>query len=795
MKKRKKQQGGIFRMPAKIMRFFKKPSGILAVLMAVALLGTSSLYAMRAFAEGEIDTVPDEVLSENFEVVTVDHVFAQLDYYDDKLQIFCSAPGVGTRTISYDSSDYENFNTDEIYDENGNNYLPVWNYDTYSVRFTGTIPSKRYYVYQTFEEEEKKVTYYVGSFDIQDQDSIRNVTSDFSPGSLSIDNSGAGNTFDSSLPIKIYDVNTGDYSYYDAVGNSVGENDEWVRKEWNSDNTEMSQKNISLLYHSGADCTYSNEYQMTYVGEIFYKYGPARSVDSGYVSDLSVLIPKNTSAKAYIAPVGFNSESAIANDSSYRSTYNIQSLAGLLGITADMGNVITFDAGYGHSYLPVKVDVKYDNSDWKAIDHVLVKDNDVEDGIIKTVYDNTSDEGTVPEGGFYGNAQFLPEDENETAPQMYYDAEGSFSTVNDVPLAFWSDATKTQNTEMWRLKGDPSEKFSVRGEKPINQIIKDGAYTCAIVNELNLKYIHFTVPVESDFTLPETYTLKYDLNKPDDNLTVTNAAAFAQIGNIPKSQVENGGYTLSDSEPAITGYTFKGWTLNGQAGTAAAGSSVPFTCFNNDDCTATATANWEINKHNVTYNVSGEKPEGYEKPADQSNVEFDTEVTVADVPSYDGYSFSGWYVSGATPDENGKFNMPDQDVTIYGTFTELRYGLDYIENAPDGKTVTGMPQNATNIRYSDVKDGAYTLSATAPDCGEGYRFLGWKLNKTSGNQAAGAAVPFENFDVEGRTATATAQWEEIPKHNVAYTVNKPANSDDITYTAPEAASYYEGTEL
>ena len=292
-------------MPAKIMRFFKKPSGILAVLMAVALLGTSSLYAMRAFADGEIDTVPDEVLSENFEVVTVDHVFAQLDYYDDKLQIFCSAPGVGTRTIYYDSSDHEYFNTGEIYDEN-NNCLPVWNYDSYSVRFTGTIPSKRYYVYQTFEEEEKKVTYYVGSFDIQDQDSIRNVTSDFSPGSLSIDDSGAGHTFDSSLPIKIYDGNAGGYSYYNAVGNSVGENDEWVRKEWYSDNTEMSQENISLLYESDANCTYSNEYQMTYVGEIFYKYGPARSVDSGYVSDLSVLIPKNTSAKAYIAPVGFN---------------------------------------------------------------------------------------------------------------------------------------------------------------------------------------------------------------------------------------------------------------------------------------------------------------------------------------------------------------------------------------------------------------------------------------------------------------------------------------------------------
>ena len=64
--KKKKQQGGIFRMPAKIMRFFKKPSGILAVLMAVALLGTSSLYAMRTFAEGDVPTIPDDILASNY---------------------------------------------------------------------------------------------------------------------------------------------------------------------------------------------------------------------------------------------------------------------------------------------------------------------------------------------------------------------------------------------------------------------------------------------------------------------------------------------------------------------------------------------------------------------------------------------------------------------------------------------------------------------------------------------------------------------------------------------------------
>ena len=279
---------------------------------------------------------------------------------------------------------------------------------------------------------------------------------------------------------------------------------------------------------------------------------------------------------------------------------------------------------------------------------------------------------------------------------------------------------------------------------------------------------------------------------PPTGTTVSNAATFANVDNIPESQVKDGNYTLAGTNPQITGYTFTGWTLN-NGNPAAAGGSIPFTCFDNTDCTATATANWVIKKHNITYYVYGEKPFGYTQPENQTQVAFGTEITVADQPNYTGYTFSGWYFTGATPDANNKFIMPDDNVGISGNFAENRYNLDYVPNAPAGKTVTGMPENVTSIPYSNLKNDTYTLSSTAPAC-EGYRFLGWKLNVTDGNKAAGAAIPFENFNVEGKKATATAQWQEIPKHNVTYTIVKPANSDDITYTAPSVESYYEGTE-
>ena len=87
-------------MPKKIMQFFKKPSSILAILLAVALLGTGSLYALKAFAYGEIDAIPADLLSENFDVVTVDHVFVY-NNESTNIQIYCSVPGVGTRTVRY----------------------------------------------------------------------------------------------------------------------------------------------------------------------------------------------------------------------------------------------------------------------------------------------------------------------------------------------------------------------------------------------------------------------------------------------------------------------------------------------------------------------------------------------------------------------------------------------------------------------------------------------------------------------------------------------------------------------
>ena len=426
-------------MPKKIMQFFKKPSSILAILLAVALLGTGSLYALKAFAYGEIDVIPAELLSENFDVVTVDHVFVY-NNESTNIQIYCSVPGVGTRTVMYTggSSDFE---TNCLCDEDGYN-ICLGEYESYAVRFTGEILSKTCYVYQTFEKGGKTVSCYMGSFDVADLSGVRNVTSPFDSSSLSLSGGDTGHTFAPSSSFEMYGTNAGEFVYYDANGDSVAEDNAWVRKEWVSDEDAIDHENIALI--AAADADWSNNYELTYTGEVVYKYGPARDVDSGYVSNLQVLVPKNDSAHAYISSANHN-ESTIAGNSDYRTGYIIQSLADLTHIDDITGTVITFYSDYGNSYLPMKVDVKYDNSGWKSKAHVFVKDNGISDGEIQNVYDNTENNNTVDFDGINQEVEFLPQS-GEIVPQMYYDEGGTLTSIDGVPSAYWSDGELTQNT-------------------------------------------------------------------------------------------------------------------------------------------------------------------------------------------------------------------------------------------------------------------------------------------------------------------------------------------------------------
>ncbi|MBQ2842223.1 MAG: InlB B-repeat-containing protein [Clostridia bacterium] len=192
--------------------------------------------------------------------------------------------------------------------------------------------------------------------------------------------------------------------------------------------------------------------------------------------------------------------------------------------------------------------------------------------------------------------------------------------------------------------------------------------------------------------------------------------------------------------PVKEGYTFASWN-----------PAVPATMpAENKEVVAT----WTINKHSVIYMVDGQQ---YSKI---DGIEYGTTVTPITAPEQEGYSFSGWNVTEA-------FSMPDNDVTISGTFTPLDYTITFDSNG--GSKVENITQ-------------AYKSEVTAPKdpARDGYTFAGWydkdgnKVNVPTTMPLGGAALK--------------AEWTAI-EYTVTYYVDDTKSEVAYTRTAAYESNY------
>ena len=531
-------------MPAKIMRFFKKPSGILAVLMAVALLGTSSLYAMRAFAEGDVPTIPDHILASNYTQVTVDHMFAESWY--DYVQVYCSEADTVEKELSYIGS-LSSFNSSELYD--GENPFDIYQYDsdndgyvdeyysTSSLRYTGEIPGKMYYVYQELENYETgDYEYcYIGSFNINQYEAMRNPSgsSDVQTvvSAVTLDTTGADCELDpynwptvSSTPVEIlhhhdpemrwvYDSELEEYVQVPVTENVFNEETgAYEEVPLYNDYDEPIFGESLPYYHSemlakaGVDIT-DDDVTLSFFGRkerTYYKYGnriPISQDDYRYASNIPVIIP-NGSSKGSEVFIGFLDEGDDDSDAIGSDTLQsmaVRSVTGILGIPGDAGTVITYEGDYGKVYLPVKVNLTYDNSSWESVEHAFIRENEVLNGTVDTEYDNTTDSCMI-DGGLKGNAYFQLHNSGGTPPQMFYDENDEYSSAGDIPETTWNDNQLTQTTSMWQLAGDDSTTFSVNGTTPIKNIFKENQYTVS-----GGPVLTFNVNLKSQFGVARTY--------------------------------------------------------------------------------------------------------------------------------------------------------------------------------------------------------------------------------------------------------------------------------------------------
>ena len=233
----------------------------------------------------------------------------------------------------------------------------------------------------------------------------------------------------------------------------------------------------------------------------------------------------------------------------------------------------------------------------------------------------------------------------------------------------------------------------------------------------------FAQPVTGDITLtaqwqkPAEYTVTFDTQggTPVASQTVT----------------ENGTVTRP-ADPTRDGYTFKGWTLDGQPydfGTPVTGN-------------LTLTAVWEENTppapvmHKVTVKPNnGSNPTVYE-------VEDGQPFTQPADPTRDGYTFNGWTLDGEPYD----FSQPvTGDITLEAQWEKSE------TPAPVTHTVKFRTNGGSSIPMQTVEDGRTVGRPTDPTR-PGHTFAGWLLD----------GRPYDFSTPVTGDIILDAAWEETP---------------------------------
>ena len=302
-----------------------------------------------------------------------------------------------------------------------------------------------------------------------------------------------------------------------------------------------------------------------------------------------------------------------------------------------------------------------------------------------------------------------------------------------------------------------------------------------------------TLKAEYTENAPETYELKVT----DAQVTLKDGGAVADLTAVPV------GTELKVTAPEKEGYTFDRWEKEGLPADA-----------NIDG--ATVTFKMPANKVTLNAKYIANAPKTYELKvtdakvtlkdggavADLTAVRVGTEL-VATAPEKDGYTFTGWEVTGLPADVDTtkatiSFKMPANNVTLKAQYTE---------NAPETYELKVTDATIT------LKDGGAVadlttvpvgteLVATAPEK-DGYTFTGWEVTGLPADVDTTKATI--SFTMPANKVTLKAQYtENAPKtYKLDVTDAKVTLKDggavadltavpvgtELVATAPEKAGY------
>ena len=298
-------------------------------------------------------------------------------------------------------------------------------------------------------------------------------------------------------------------------------------------------------------------------------------------------------------------------------------------------------------------------------------------------------------------------------------------TVKDtLPTGITSAAFGEDNVKEWKLNEAPftkNETTNTVGGKQVTTYTYTYTYTVTI-NPLTVAKTEidgaYYAPLNGDTTLTVKSgdtDVEIPFPIPAGKVTmpsykVTYKIDDAQYGDV--DTVDFGTEVTVRENPTKAGYSFSGWSTTDA--TVADGK------FTMPDKDVTLTGTWTKNSYKVTYKIDDVQY------GDVDTVDFGTEVTVRENPTKAGYSFSGWSTTDATV-ADGKFTMPDKDVTLTGSWTQTQVPVDlsqYIQKSLVVEEGSNLPDNYeetfTFYVFIDDAEGPQSFSVTMAEAGTNY---------------------------------------------------------------------------
>lgn len=278
-----------------------------------------------------------------------------------------------------------------------------------------------------------------------------------------------------------------------------------------------------------------------------------------------------------------------------------------------------------------------------------------------------------------------------------------------------------------------------------------------------------TVTYDADYNLAETNRIGYEFKgwfdekgtrfdngvwKIADNVTLTakwKIITYSVKYNLNGGNANNNGtYTVEDlftlNNPSKTGYTFLGWTYEGQS------SPNLSVTIDNEIGDKEYTANYQANTYTITFDADGGILD-----KNSLSVTYDADY-VLPRPAKDGYSFGGWY-DGDTRINNGVWKF-DKNVSMKAKW--VIYTLTTNTNNEKAGTYTIFTQEKVTVGKK------VSLEATTND---GYKFIGWY----NGENILSAELHY-TFNMPDKTITYTAKWDKIP-YIISYHILDGANNN------------------